>query len=142
MNTAAFIQAVIAVLQKVFTLFGLFQFNRIYRRFFEKNEKAFFILNLEGEFLKANDSFLTEAGLSRERILGTKFLFFVHPQEQVMALDVIELLREGASVKEHTMRYRCANGEYKTMHLTAMGNGEIHAVARFSNTKSLTNGTD
>jgi len=130
MLTPANVSAVSSIFVKIFDWLKNRQANSVYRRFFEKSTVLFCVSNREGEFVKINPAFAQLLGYQPEQLSGTKFMFFVHPDDQMHTIEAMERLREGAEVNGFRNRYRCLNGVYKTLEWNAIGNGEIHAVAR------------
>lgn len=130
MLSPANLTAVSSIFVKFFDWLKSRQANSVYRRFFERSTLLFCVTNRDGEFIKINPAFAEVLGYKAESLKGIKFMFFVHPDDQHKALDMIETLREGAIVSGFRTRYRCLNGVYKTLEWESIGNGEIHAVAR------------
>jgi PAS domain S-box-containing protein len=86
----------------------------------------------DGRILKANHAFKSALGYTEEDLIGKQFIDFVHPH------DVDEtLMQYGALTRNETVflfrnRYRCADGEYKSLSWNAnqLPDETLYASAR------------
>ena len=71
------------------------------------------VADFNGYFRIINAAFETTLGYSREVLLKTPFIEFVHPDDRAGTLDALKELRVGETVRNFENRYRCADGTYK-----------------------------
>jgi two-component system sensor kinase FixL len=91
------------------------------------------VASLDGYFLILNSAFEATLGHSRQVLLETPFIEFVHPDDVASTLDAVEQLSTGEPVTYFENRYRCKDGSYKWLAWTSvpvLDKGFTYAVAR------------
>lgn len=91
------------------------------------------VANLDGYFYAVNSAFETTLGHSKEVLLDTPFIEFVHPEDVASTLKAMAQLSTGEPVASFENRYRCKDGSYKWLAWTSVsvvGKGFLYAVAR------------
>ena len=91
------------------------------------------VADFEGYFRVINAAFETTLGHSRQALLETPFIEFVHPEDKAATLEALEQLSSGEPVTRFENRYRCKDGSYKWLAWTSMPVTEEHflyAIAR------------
>ena len=71
------------------------------------------VADFDGYFRIINSAFENTLGHSRQVLLETPFIEFVHPDDKVVTLAAMEKLTRGESVRDFENRYRCKDGTYK-----------------------------
>ncbi|HBD93798.1 MAG: hypothetical protein A2015_00835 [Spirochaetes bacterium GWF1_31_7] len=100
-------------------------------RFFSVNLDLLCIADMQGNFIKVNNSWKETLGYSQEYLLHKKFLDFVHPDDLQSTLDAISTLSSGDNVLDFTNRYQCQDGTYKYIEWRSHPYGNfIYAAAR------------
>lgn len=71
------------------------------------------IVSYDGYFKKINPAWETTLGYSREEVMGTPMLHFIHPDD--LAATQSEIARQGHDyrTKHFVNRYRCKDGSYR-----------------------------
>ncbi len=71
------------------------------------------IVSTDGYFKKVNPAWETTLGYTREEVLGTRMLEFIHPDDLERTVD--EIARQGREyrTRHFVNRYRCKNGSYR-----------------------------
>lgn len=121
-----------AVLETIRTLadFGVFKVKPgIYREFFEKMERNFMVAHRNGHIIDVNPAFAVTLGYSREELRKTKFMRYVHPDDQGDTLLFLNKIRNGASVAGFQNRYICKDESEVRLEWYTIGNGLIYAEA-------------
>ena len=91
------------------------------------------VADLEGYFRVVNSAFEKTLGHSRQLLLETPFIEFVHPDDKAATQEAVAQQAAGEPVAYFENRYRCKDGSYKWLAWTAVPaseNGLIYAVAR------------
>jgi PAS domain S-box-containing protein len=91
------------------------------------------VAGFDGYFRIVNSAFENILGHSRQVLLGTPFIEFVHPDDRDATLAAMQQLQEGISVWHFENRYRCKDGSYKWLDWTSVPDveeGFEYAVAR------------
>lgn len=85
------------------------------RNIFEMALDMICIADIEtATFLKINPAFTTILGYREEELLERPFLDFIHPDDVVPTIEVIEKeLQKGTKVLHFINRYRCKDGTYR-----------------------------
>ena len=91
------------------------------------------VADLEGYFRVVNSAFEKTLGHSRQLLLETPFIEFVHPDDKAATQEAVAQQATGEPVTYFENRYRCKDGSYKWLAWTAVPvteEGLIYAVAR------------
>ena len=91
------------------------------------------VAGLDGYFRVVNTAFETTLGHSKQVLLKTPFIEFVHPDDIAPTLEAVAQLSTGTSVTYFENRYRCQDGSYKWFAWTSVpviDEGFLYAVAR------------
>lgn len=91
------------------------------------------VADFEGYFRVINSAFENILGHTRQVLLETPFIEFVHPDDQAATQEAVAQQAAGEPVAYFENRYRCKDGSYKWLAWTAVPaskNGYIYAVAR------------
>ncbi len=99
--------------------------------FFDVNLDLLCIADLEGHFLKTNNSWGEILGYSTDELSKRHFLDFVHPEDRQATLEAMAILVRGDAVLHFTNRYRCKDGSYRHIEWRSRPKGNlIYASAR------------
>lgn len=71
------------------------------------------IAGFNGYFQQVNPAFTTTLGWTREEILSTPWIDFLHPEDREATLNSAVPLRSGLPVYDFENRYRCKDGSYR-----------------------------
>ncbi len=101
-------------------------------RFFNLSLDLFCIAGPDGFFKLVNPSFESILGFSKEELLVTPFINFVHPEDIEVTLAEFHRLQTGIPAINFENRYRCKNGSYRWLSWNAQPfeEGTVYAVAR------------
>jgi len=91
------------------------------------------VAGFDGYFRTINAAFENTLGHTREVLLKTPFIEFVHPDDRAATMAAMEQLAIGESVRYFENRYRCVDGSYKWLAWTSVPDleeGFEYAVAR------------
>ncbi|MGB7930966.1 MAG: PAS domain S-box protein [Gammaproteobacteria bacterium] len=91
------------------------------------------VAGFDGYFRIVNSAFQNILGHSRQALLETPFIEFVHPDDKAATLAAMQQLEEGISVRHFENRYRCKDGSYKWLSWVSVpdvGEGFEYAIAR------------
>ena len=91
------------------------------------------VADFDGNFRIVNSAFEHTLGHSRQVLLTTPFIEFVHPDDKAATLAALEQLTTGESVSYFENRYRCKDCSYRWLAWTAVPVIEerfVYAVAR------------
>ena len=91
------------------------------------------VADLDGYFRVINSAFETTLGHSKQALLETPLIEFVHPDDRASTLEVVAQQATGESVTYFENRYRCQDGSYKWLAWTSVpviDEGFLYAVAR------------
>ena len=89
--------------------------------------------DLDGYFRLVNSAFEDTLGYSRQVLLETPFIEFVHPDDKAATTEAMMVLATGEPLTYFENRYRCSDGSYKWLAWTCApvtGEGHLYAVAR------------
>lgn len=99
-------------------------------KFFSVSLDLLCIADLEGRFLKVNNSWHELLGYSTEELEGRMFLEFVHPDDMEDTLQEMAKLGENKKVMFFTNRYRTRDGQYRYIEWYSVPEGKtIYAAA-------------
>jgi len=91
------------------------------------------VAGFDGYFRIVNSAFVNILGYSRQVLLETPFIEFVHPDDRESTLAAMQQLEEGVSVRHFENRYRCRDGSYRWLAWASVPDveeGFEYAVAR------------
>ncbi|MGW8310505.1 MAG: sensor histidine kinase [Thiogranum sp.] len=104
----------------------------VLRAFFSISHDMFCVADVNGYFLVVNPAFERVLGYTRQELLETSYIEFVHPEDKALTLETaIRNTQEPVTCFEN--RYRCKDGSYRWLAWTAVSGlqeGQIYAVAR------------
>jgi PAS domain S-box-containing protein len=88
--------------------------------------------DLDGYLRLVNPAFENTLGHSRQVLLETPFMEFVHPDDKAATTEAMMVLATGEPVAYFENRYRCSDGSYKWLAWTSAptSEGHLHAIAR------------
>ncbi|HEY0246506.1 MAG TPA: PAS domain S-box protein, partial [Mucilaginibacter sp.] len=86
----------------------------------------------DGRIIKANCAFKDALGYTDGDLLAKHFISFVHPDDMPGTLEQYAALNRNETVLLFCNRYRCADGEYKSLSWNAaqLPDGTLYASAR------------
>jgi len=87
--------------------------NEDYETFFNLNPDLACIASADGKFLKLNSAWQNTLGYTKEELLSTSYLDFVHPEDLANTKREMERLKQGQTVISFQNRYRCHDGSYR-----------------------------
>jgi two-component system sensor histidine kinase/response regulator len=91
------------------------------------------VAGFDGYFKRLNPAWEKTLGYTREELMATAYLDFVHPDDRAATLEEAKKLTTGAQVIAFENRYRCKDGSYKWLswNSTPLGDQQaIYAMAR------------
>ena len=104
-----------------------------YEHLFEESRDLACMAGTDGFFKVVNPAFEQVLGYSREELLASQFLVFVHPDDYDLTLAAIEKLKSGETVINFENRYQTKSGSYVCLQWMATpdaASGTIYAIAR------------
>lgn len=104
-----------------------------YQRLFEISNDLLCVANTMGYFVQVNPAFTHLLGYSREELLETSYLEFIHPDDINATLEELRNLRSGVNTLNFENRYRCKDGTWRWLSWStpaSNGDGLLYAVAR------------
>ncbi|MCC6143062.1 MAG: PAS domain S-box protein, partial [Candidatus Hydrogenedentes bacterium] len=100
-------------------------------RYFTSSLDLLCIANQRGEFVRLNPEWVKVLGYTVEELIGKSFLDYVHPDDRMSTLKVMERLDAQEEVANFENRYLCRDGTYRWIEWRSKPVGEsIYAVAR------------
>jgi PAS domain S-box-containing protein len=110
---------------------GYLQQENIDPLFSDESDRLLLVASAEGRCLRANSAWMKHLGYSRQRIEGSSYFDFIHPDDQLDSKKVAaDMSEEGVTSFQN--RYRTANGNYRWLSWSASRydkNGTTYAVA-------------
>jgi PAS domain S-box-containing protein len=73
------------------------------------------VASFDGYFRRVNPAFERTLGWSERELLSRPFIEFVHEDDRASTLDATERLRAGENITDFVNRYRCADGQFRTL---------------------------
>lgn len=104
-----------------------------YKYFFINNNDFACIANTDGFFVTINPQFEKVLGYSKEELLESQFLIFIHPDDIAATLEEVEKLKSGALTLNFVNRYRKKDGNYIWMEWSTypdVVSGKLYGIAR------------
>lgn len=103
----------------------------VFERFFKISLDLLCIADMNGNFVKVNNSWVKILGYATEELEGRQFLDFVHPDDIESTLNVMAVLKKQKQVLNFTNRYKCADGSYRHIEWRSqLYENMIYATAR------------
>jgi PAS domain S-box-containing protein len=100
-------------------------------RFFNIALDMLCIADTDGYFRRLNNTWMRTLGWTREELMASRFLDFVHPDDVEATLGAIATLSEQNPVINFVNRYRCKDGSYRWIEWRSAPTGNlIYAAAR------------
>jgi PAS domain S-box-containing protein len=91
------------------------------------------IAGTDGYFKHVNPAWETSFGFTREELLSSPYLEFVHPEDREATIAEARKIAQGCSTLSFENRYRCKDGSHKWLLWSAVVRAEkglIYAIAR------------
>ena len=107
--------------------------DNVLERLFNLSLDMLCVADLDGYFRVVNSAFEKTLGHSKQLLLKTPFIEFVHPDDKAATQEAVAQQATGEPVTYFENRYRCKDGSYKWLAWTAAPASEeglIYAVAR------------
>ena len=104
-----------------------------FQRLFEISHDLLCVANTMGYFVQVNPAFSRLLGYSRDELLNTSFLEFIHPDDVDSTLGELRRLRSGIDTLNFENRYRCKDGSWRWLAWStpgSNGDGLLYAVAK------------
>jgi PAS domain S-box-containing protein len=99
--------------------------------FFDLSLDLLCISDLEGNFVKVNKAWEKILGLPAEKILGSKYYEFIHPDDQADRIDKADQLAKEGEVRKFTNRYISDDGSIRYLEWRSVSyNDLVYSVAR------------
>jgi PAS domain S-box-containing protein len=95
---------------------------RDFERFFNLIPDLACIVSTDGYFKKVNPAWETTLGYTREEVLATPMLEFIHPDDLERTLNEVAKQSREYRTKHFVNRYRCKNGSYRLLEWTTTFN--------------------
>jgi PAS domain S-box-containing protein len=102
-------------------------------RLFNFSLDLFAVGRLDGYFTQVNPAFSKCLGWTAEELCSSRWLDFVHPDDQNATIGVAAVLSSGRPIKDFQNRYRCKDGTYRWISWSAHSfaqAGQVFAVGR------------
>ncbi|HEY0741128.1 MAG TPA: PAS domain S-box protein [Chryseosolibacter sp.] len=71
------------------------------------------VIDERGRFKRVSDSWTSLLGWSKEELMQTSFIEFLHPDDVESTLEAVQSLKGGQLVSQFENRYRCNDGSYR-----------------------------
>jgi diguanylate cyclase (GGDEF)-like protein/PAS domain S-box-containing protein len=99
--------------------------------FFELNLDFLCIADIDGHFIKINKAWEDALGYTHEELIHTKYLDFVHPDDDQVTREAMKRLNDQNPVVNFTNRYRAKDGSYHWIEWNSRPQGKlVYAAAR------------
>ena len=105
----------------------------MYESFFSLSVDMLCVAGYDGFFKHLNPAWTQTLGFTDAELMARPFLDFVHPDDRLATVDVVEKLAKGAKIVNFKNRYECRDGTYRWLAWTAIPAepaGLIYAVGR------------
>ena len=102
-------------------------------RFWELSSDLLATADATGHFRRVSPSWTRELGWSAEELTSRPFFDFVHPDDREYTRDVLTQVIETGEGSDIVNRYRCRDGDYRTVQWSAKAEpdtGLVYAAAR------------
>jgi PAS domain S-box-containing protein len=83
------------------------------QRFFDLSIDMLCVLDFSGRFRRLNAAWETTLGFSREELMASPFIDFVHPDDRERTLQRNLQVRGGGQARFFENRYMCKDGSYR-----------------------------
>lgn len=84
-----------------------------FERFFRHSLDLFCVAEVDGRFIRVNESFGRTLGYSIDDLEGKPFLDFVHPDDRARTELEVSRMLQGEHSVDFENRYRCSDGSWK-----------------------------
>jgi PAS domain S-box-containing protein len=105
----------------------------MFESFFALSIDMLCVAGYDGFFKHLNPAWTQTLGFTQAELLARPFLDFVHPDDRMATVGVVENLSKGANIVNFRNRYECRDGTYRWLAWTAIpavSEGMIYAVGR------------
>ena len=105
----------------------------MYESFFSLSVDMLCVAGYDGFFKRLNPAWTQTLGFTDAELMARPFLDFVHPDDRLATIAVVENLAKGANTVNFRNRYECRDGTYRWLAWTAIPAepaGLIYAVGR------------
>jgi two-component system cell cycle sensor histidine kinase/response regulator CckA len=108
--------------------------------FFEMSLDNLCVAGFDGYFKRVNPSWTRTLGWTREELLASPVIDFVHPEDREVTLGGRQSLHRGAGMGPLINRYRCKDGSYRWFEWRSVAHADralVYAAARDVTEKKL-----
>jgi PAS domain S-box-containing protein len=105
----------------------------MFESFFDLSIDMLCVAGYDGFFKHLNPAWTQTLGFTQAELTARPFLDFVHPDDRLATVAVVENLAKGANIVNFRNRYECRDGTYRWVAWTAIPavpEGLIYAVGR------------
>ena len=82
-------------------------------RFFSLSQDLLCVIDFQGQFTQLNPAWEKTLAISSQKMLGKRFIEFVHPEDRETTQVAVEKLVSRQEIISFENRYRCADGSYR-----------------------------
>lgn len=89
----------------------------IFKEFFEVSANGLMILNLDAEFVEANQAFASIIGEEKNKLIGQKITKYIHPDDHDKLYQISDLFLVGNKIIQYDMRIRTLDLGYRVFEI-------------------------